>query len=89
MHDVILQDDGQGVYIKSWNLADPEPSQADLDKWALEFDLQHRQQQAVQARQYPSIQEQLDMQYHDAKNGTKLWFDSIQAIKDANPKPQA
>ena len=36
---------------------------------------------------YPSIQDQLDMQYHDAINGTTTWKDAIQAVKDANPKP--
>jgi len=35
---------------------------------------------------YPTIQEQLDMQYHDAVNGTTTWKDAIQAVKDANPK---
>lgn len=36
---------------------------------------------------YPSIEDQLDMQYHDAVNGTTTWKDAIQAVKDANPKP--
>lgn len=35
---------------------------------------------------YPTIQEQLDMQYHDEVNGTTTWKDAIQAVKDANPK---
>jgi hypothetical protein len=29
--DVLLQDDGQGVYIKEWNLDIPQPTQAQLD----------------------------------------------------------
>lgn len=37
-------------------------------------------------RAYPSIQEQLDMQYKDAVDGTTTWKDAIQAVKDANPK---
>ena len=41
---------------------------------------------APRQRAYPSIQEQLDMQYHDAVNGTTTWKDAIQAVKDANPK---
>ena len=36
---------------------------------------------------YPSIQEQLDMQYWDSINGTTTWADAIQAVKDAYPKP--
>ena len=36
---------------------------------------------------YPSIAEQLDMQYHDKINGTTTWADAIQAVKDKYPKP--
>jgi len=38
-------------------------------------------------RVYPTIQEQLDMQYHDAVNGTTTWKDAILAIKAKYPKP--
>ena len=36
---------------------------------------------------YPSIGDQLDMQYHDKVDDTTTWQDAIQAVKDANPKP--
>ena len=36
---------------------------------------------------YPDIGDQLDMQYHDKKDGTTTWEDAIQAVKDAHPKP--
>ena len=36
---------------------------------------------------YPSIQEQLDMQYWDGVNGTTTWQDAIATIKTENPKP--
>lgn len=36
---------------------------------------------------YPSIQEQLDMQYWDSVNGTSLWKDAIAKVKTDNPKP--
>jgi len=36
---------------------------------------------------YPSLQEQADMQYWDAVNGTTTWVDAILAIKTAHPKP--
>ena len=35
---------------------------------------------------YPEMQEQLDMQYHDKKDGTTTWEDAVKAVKDANPK---
>lgn len=36
---------------------------------------------------YPSIQDQLDMQYWDAVNGTTKWKDAIAKVKADNPKP--
>ena len=38
-------------------------------------------------RVYPSIQDQLDMQYWDAVNGTTTWKDAIAQVKADNPKP--
>ena len=86
--DVIVQDDGKGAYIKEWNLKIPKPTQKDLEDWAKEFDLQHRQNLARQKRQYPSWQVQMDMQYHDSLEGTTNWVDSLKAIKAANPIPE-
>tara|TARA_R100000458_G_C8034946_1_gene88840 strand:- start:46 stop:324 length:279 start_codon:yes stop_codon:yes gene_type:complete len=37
---------------------------------------------------YPSIQEQLDMQYWDKKNGTTTWVDAITKTKTKYPKPE-
>ena len=42
----------------------------------------------ARTRAYPSIQEQLDMQYWDSVNGTTTWADAIAAVKAANPKPE-
>ena len=36
---------------------------------------------------YPSIGDQLDMIWHDKKDDTTTWEDTIQAVKDAHPKP--
>ena len=36
---------------------------------------------------YPSIGDQLDMQYWDKKNGTTTWVDAIAKVKADNPKP--
>lgn len=37
---------------------------------------------------YPSWQDQLDMQYHDAVDGTTTWKDAIAKVKEDNPKPE-
>ncbi len=39
------------------------------------------------ATAYPTIQEQLDMQYWDGVNGTTIWADTVAQIKAENPKP--
>ena len=36
---------------------------------------------------YPSIGDQLDMQYHDSVNGTTTWADAIAAVKAKYAKP--
>jgi hypothetical protein len=38
------------------------------------------------AAEYPSIGDQLDMQYHDAVNGTTTWQDAIAAVKSKYAK---
>lgn len=40
----------------------------------------------LRAQEYPSIQDQLDMQYWDKVNGTNVWGETINAIKLKYPK---
>jgi hypothetical protein len=42
--------------------------------------------QRDRAKDYPSIQEQLDMQYWDKINGTNKWQQTINAVKQKYPK---
>ena len=42
--------------------------------------------QRNRAKEYPSIQEQLDMQYWDKINGTNKWQQAINAVKQKYPK---
>jgi hypothetical protein len=44
------------------------------------------QYQRNRAKNYPSIQEQLDMQYWDKINGTNKWQQAINAVKQKYPK---
>lgn len=37
--------------------------------------------------EYPSIGDQLDMQYHDGVDGTTTWADAIAAVKTKYAKP--
>ena len=43
--------------------------------------------QLKRASAYPSLQEQMDMQYWDSVNGTTTWKDAIAKVKADNPKP--
>jgi|TARA_Y100000289_G_scaffold19436_1_gene18744 hypothetical protein len=57
----------------------------DADAVVAEFKKQEYKNKRAVA--YPSIQEQLDMQYWDKKNGTTTWVDAIAKVKSDNPKP--
>ena len=37
---------------------------------------------------FSSIGDQLDMQYHDAVDGTTIWKNHIASVKSAHPKPE-
>ena len=38
--------------------------------------------------EYPPMAEQLDMQFHDAIDGTTTWQDAIRAVKNKYPKSE-
>jgi hypothetical protein len=52
----------------------------------LQAEYEANQYQRDRAKAYPSIQEQLDMQYWDKINGTNNWQDAINAVKTKYPK---
>jgi hypothetical protein len=88
--DVLLQNDsdGKGDYIKEWNLDIAKPTQEQLDALETEAQAEEELQEFKNARAtaYPSIQEQLDMQYWDKVNGTNNWEDAIAKVKSDIPK---
>ena len=43
--------------------------------------------QRTRSLEYPSVQDQLDMQYWDSVNGTTTWATAIAKVKTDNPKP--
>ena len=76
--------------ISGWACETPQPSdeaiQAKLKELQTEYET--NQYQRDRASVYPSIQEQLDMQYWDAVNGTKKWQEAVAKVKTDNPKPE-
>ena len=61
-------------------------SDIEAKKIELQADYDAKPYQRDRAKEYPSIQEQLDMQYHDNVNGTTTWKDAIAKVKLDNPK---
>jgi len=91
MADVMLQDDsnGQGPYIKEWNLEIAKPTDEQLNAVDSAADLEERQNavRATRKQAYGDIGSQLDMQYHDNVDGTTTWKDHVASVKTANPIP--
>ena len=87
--EVCYNDDGS-YEILSYEHSEPQPTEKELnDKVAeLQADYDAKKYQRDRATSYPSIQEQLDMQYWDAVNGTKKWQEAVAKVKTDNPKPE-
>ena len=82
--DIVLHPTVNGVAVSY-----DKPSKASLTKGLADAQAAH---DAVaysrnRAAAYPSIGDQLDMQYHDGVDGTTTWADAIAAVKTKYPKP--
>ena len=87
--DVMLQDDGDGVvYIHKWNLDIAQPTAEQIASYETAGNTAEALQTVLnnRATSYPTIQEQLDMQYWDGINNTTTWKDAITKVKTDNPK---
>lgn len=86
--DFSLHEDGNGVYIKEWTSASPQPSEAEIEaahaEWQAEYDSQAYARSRAEA--YASIGDQLDMRYHDLQDGTTTWADHVAEVKARFPK---
>lgn len=78
---VVTVDDGTGAF-------DAQGNQVQIDMALVNAWQDPDAYKYARASAYPSIQEQLDMQYWDAINGTTTWQDAINAVKTAHPKGQ-
>ena len=83
--EVILQDDGQGAYIKEWNLNIPKPTITQLDAFEAQANTIERNQQVINTRKslYGTWDKQLEEIYD---NGIDSWKARIANIKLNNPK---
>jgi hypothetical protein len=84
--DVMLQDDsdGNGAYIKEWNLdiAQPTDAQLSAQESAANTEESNAQVRSTRKTAYGNIGDQLDEIYKDID----AWKARIKSIKDNNPK---
>jgi hypothetical protein len=70
-----------------------KPSREEVEPLAAQFVADHQaaQYRRDRKKQYPSVNEQLDMLWHAMDDGAlprvDSFYDAIKAVKDANPKP--
>ena len=69
-----------------WHNGTTPIPKADIEAKMVELQADYDAKQYQRDRVYPSIQDQLDMQYWDKVNGTTQWKDLITQIKTDNPK---
>ena len=83
--DVLLQDDGNGAYIKEWNLNIAQPTKAQLDELDAQATTYENNQKIIATRKalYGSWDKQLEEIYD---NGIDSWKARIAQIKEDNPK---
>jgi len=78
----------QNLEWKDQNQSKPTEAEITAEIARLEAEYEAKSYARSRAAEYPSLQEQLDMQYWDAINGTTNWADAIAAVKTKYPKPE-
>ena len=76
---VVTVDESRGAF-------DSQGNQVAIDMDAVNAWVDPEQYKYDRAAAYPSMSEQLDMQYWDKINGTTTWADAIAAVKAKYPK---
>ena len=79
---------GDDINSIQWHNGTTPISKADIEAKMVEVQAEYDalQYQRDRAKEYPSIQEQLDMQYWDSVNVTTTWQDKINEVKTKYPK---
>ena len=85
LKDVILEDKGNGAYIKEWNVAEVQPTEEQLDALESQAETLENNNQVIATRkkEYGSTAEQLE---YIVENGVEAFIEKQQQIKTDNPK---
>ena len=71
----------------SFDVKDEDGNSVSIDQSAVDAEFAKQEYKNKRAMAYPSLKDQLDMQYWDKKNGTTTWVDAVAKVKSDNPKP--
>ena len=84
--EVVIRGDDINTCEIEWHNGTTPISKADIEAKMVEVQAEYDAKQYQRDRVYPSIGEQLDMQYWDLLNGTTTWKDAVAKVKSDNPK---
>ncbi len=87
-NEVRLQDDGNGAYIKEWNLDIPQPTMAQLDAYEAQANEVERLNlvKANRAKEYPDFKEYLDGIVKGDDAQIQKYINDCLAVKAKYPK---
>ena len=86
-HPSVVTINGEtGAFDQDGNSVTIDQSLVDAEVTRLQAEYDSNQYQRDRAIAYPSLQDQADMQYWDAVNGTTTWQDAIAKVKADYPK---
>ena len=83
--------EGDKITIIEWRSSDPQPSQEEVDRAVEEYKVHWEKTEGYRERRkakFAAVEDQLDMQYWDAVNGTTTWKAHVAKVKADNPKPE-
>lgn len=87
--NIIIQDDGEGPFIKYWNVSGvPQPSPATVQGWSTDPTFIANRALYLRANDpingYKPLADQLAMIYNDLRDGTQTWQEHIGIVRNIN-----
>jgi|TARA_S200002703_G_C3663364_1_gene203704 hypothetical protein len=71
-----------------WSSDLSKPTLQELENKRDQMQAEYEANQYQRDRIYPNLSDQLDMIFWDKINGTEIWKETIEGIKEAHPKPE-
>ena len=85
IYDIQITKDNDATMVTRWHPGE-DKTEDEVNVKKAELQAEYDANQYQRDRQYPSIGDQLDMQYHDLLDGTTTWKDAVAKVKSDNPK---